>query len=467
MRVSASAVVFVSLAILSDNSDAFTPLHFSSPIRQATAVSALKNLHEFDYLLGEQSQSQSQSQGQKLRSVSRRRINLNDERATVLTSSVTGAGVTEEMLEDKQTEGAYDPYADVGIEQVNPQLTKIQQTQEKPSLTQRMGSQLYSMDFFDLVTTLFIPSILLFVGGRWSYNRVSRRVIDTADTTLDSFASEMMYHDGDFEEMKMCHSEYTKKLLWLGPKKTRSMLKRYLALYSKKRTVSPQAISTLSYVFSLFKLSEEKAAEILVSLCRDMGSEKISSAGKLLFFGSRIMKSPEGKAALLPIKEMIIGTYRDSAVAETLVETSQQAMGEAAYRTSVQGGGKKQKSLTVGWEVLGLDKDTATRIFDGEKEEGFVTDREKMYKGQARRYDKKGFIIDKEGNRVEAPKPGEEVEDEDEDDAPTSNVYECSACGYTLFIAKGREFKFFGDDFKCPECGAAKDQFNPRDIEAE
>lgn len=80
----------------------------------------------------------------------------------------------------------------------------------------------------------------------------------------------------------------------------------------------------MSYVFSLFKLSEEKAAEILVSLCRDMGSEKISSAGKLLFFGSRILKSPEGKAALLPIKEMIKGTYKDEAVAATLVETSQQ-----------------------------------------------------------------------------------------------------------------------------------------------
>jgi hypothetical protein len=82
--------------------------------------------------------------------------------------------------------------------------------------------------------------------------------------------------------------------------------------------------STLSYVFSLFKLSEEKAAEILVSLCRDMGSEKISSAGKLLFFGSRIIKSPEGKAALLPIREMIMGTYRDEEVAVTLVDTSQQ-----------------------------------------------------------------------------------------------------------------------------------------------
>ena len=82
--------------------------------------------------------------------------------------------------------------------------------------------------------------------------------------------------------------------------------------------------SSLSYVFNLFKLSEEKAAEILVSLCRDMGDMKISSAGKLLFFGSRILKSPEGKAALEPIKTMIKATYREATVAETMVETSQQ-----------------------------------------------------------------------------------------------------------------------------------------------
>jgi hypothetical protein len=55
-----------------------------------------------------------------------------------------------------------------------------------------------------------------------------------------------------------------------------------------------------------------------------MGDLKISSAGKLLFFGSRILKSPEGKAALEPIKEMIKGTYREGAVAATMVETSQQ-----------------------------------------------------------------------------------------------------------------------------------------------
>ena len=98
---------------------------------------------------------------------------------------------------------------------------------------------------------------------------------------------------------------------------SRKLISPYIPLVSS-------LFSSLSYVFSLFKLSEEKAAEILVSLCRDMGDMKISSAGKLLFFGSRILKSPEGKAALEPIKDMIKATYREQTVAETMVETSQQ-----------------------------------------------------------------------------------------------------------------------------------------------
>ena len=140
-------------------------------------------------------------------------------------------------------------------------------------------------------------------------------------------------------------------------------------------------------------------------------------------------------------------------------------MAEAAYKTAVLAAGKNQKSLTVGWEVLGLDKDTATRIFQEEATEGFLSEREKMYGGQSQRYDAKGRPIDKEGKLMDPEDEKAADEAGEEDDAPASNVYECSECGYTLFIAKGREFKFYGDNFECPECGAKKDKFNPKDIE--
>ena len=139
-------------------------------------------------------------------------------------------------------------------------------------------------------------------------------------------------------------------------------------------------------------------------------------------------------------------------------------MAEAAYKTAVIAAGKGQTSLSPGWQVLGLDKETATRIFEEEAKEGFLSEREKMYGQQARKYDAKGNVIDKEGKPLDAEAAtAGDVESEE----PVSNVYECSECGYTLFIAKGREFKFYGNDFECPECGAGKDKFKARDLDSE
>lgn len=39
------------------------------------------------------------------------------------------------------------------------------------------------------------------------------------------------------------------------------------------------------------------------------------------------------------------------------------------------------------------------------------------------------------------------------------HMFMCSGCGYTLFPARGREGAFFKDNFKCPMCGALKDEF--------
>ena len=43
--------------------------------------------------------------------------------------------------------------------------------------------------------------------------------------------------------------------------------------------------------------------------------------------------------------------------------------------------------------------------------------------------------------------------------ASGTHEYECTQgnCGYTIFPAAGREDKFFGATFKCPQCGADKD----------
>lgn len=209
--------------------DAFQPVNIP---KATTRISARTNLHEFDYLLGESLDLQQVNQNV----VSRRRIHLNDDRATVLTSTTFAQpGTEEETLLDEES----DPFAEIGLEQANPQLEKVQNDQ---SFSQRVETKLKTMDLSDIVATLVIPSIAVFAGGRWVYNRAANRVGKSFDDLLDSFASEMVYHDGDFEEMKLCQTDYSKKLVVLGPRKTQAMLKRYLQLYAKKKTVSPQSI---------------------------------------------------------------------------------------------------------------------------------------------------------------------------------------------------------------------------------
>jgi hypothetical protein len=217
------------------------------------------------------------------------------------------------------TTTSYDPYANA----LDNQFNKIEQYKEKQA-SNAFETKLKSMDLQDIVLTLFIPGLLTFVAGRYMFQKLSTKVTANTDSILDNFANEMIYQDGDYKEMELCYKDYSTKLVYMGPMKSDAMIKRYLELYSKKKTVSPQAIVSLSYVFTIFQLSEEKAASILVQLCNDLGTSKISSIGKLLFLGTRILKSESGKQKLQLIKSLIMSTYRDERVAESLVETSQQ-----------------------------------------------------------------------------------------------------------------------------------------------
>jgi len=86
--------------------------------------------------------------------------------------------------------------------------------------------------------------------------------------------------------------------------------------------------------------------------------------------------------------------------------------------------------------------------------------------------------IDKDGNLIN---PDDDVDpdklitdedlkkyedDDDASDEPSSgSAKECGNCGYTMFIAAGREGKFFSSSFTCPQCGASRDQFKDVDIE--
>jgi len=491
MKLSGSALKITLLGSIAASSvvDAFVvplPLYAKTKVTQRSMANSNG---EFDHLLNEGSgslQYQQQSQQNNNGRINRRNIvRLPDtsEAATLVSSaaaspeSILGSSdsMSDPFGDDYADDAAYNEdgsVADPSQQMNDPRMeeylrkkeaatvAKLQPT-EKRGIGQKAGDYVKGKDFGELVFTVVVPITLGYWLIKQVFDRSSASLAVSAEQTLEDYASEMVFHDGDFEEMQMCHNDYSKKkLVFLGPNKKDAMMKRYLEAYAKKKTVSPQAISSLSYVFSLYKLSEDKAADVLVSLCQTM-PEKISSVGKLLFFGRRILKSKESRARLEPIKDIIASSYRDagSISGEEIVERSQVAMGEAAYRSAVATAGKEQETLTIGWEVLGLDNDKATAIFNEVKKEGFMTGREAKYGQASQQFDSKGRKIDKAGDLKNPEEATEGDDEDDEEDSPTGNVFECGECGYTLFIAKGRDFKFFSDTFECPECGAKKDKF--------
>lgn len=489
MKVSNSAMQIILLGTIAASSvvESFVvPLPLCAKPK-TTQHSMANSDGEFDYLLSEGSGSlkyQQQIQQNSNGRITRRNIvRLPDasEAATLVSSAVASPeqailgsadSLADPFGDDSEDDTSYNEDGSVAepSQQMNdPRMeeylrkkeaaavAKIQPA-EKKGIAEMAGNYVKGKDFGELVFTVFVPLTVGYWLVKQVFDKSSANLSESADQTLESYANEMVFHDGDFEEMQLCHNDYSKKkLVFLGPNKKDAMMKRYLEAYAKKKTVSPQAISSLSYVFSLYKLSEDKAADILVSLCESM-PEKISSVGKLLFFGRHILKSKESRAKLEPIKDILAASYRDAGPisGEEIVERSQVAMGEAAYKNAVAKAGKNQETLTIGWEVLGLDEKKAMEIFKEVKGEGFLTGREAKYGGANQKYDKKGRKIDTEANPDEATEGDDE---EDDADSPTGNVFECGECGYTLFIAKGRDFKFMSPTFECPECGAKKDKF--------
>ena len=240
---------FTSLVLLwvGNDCDAFQPMQRATT-RSVAMKASRPDLHEFDFILGEGNSQTSHSSQQQIVVRSRRKVQLPtdgdfNERATVLASSTFAApGMEDEVAEAEEA----DPYADI----LEESSTLARYEQQELSFKEKMDNRLKEMDWQDIISTLIVPSIFAFAGLRWGAMKASNKVQGKAEEALDAFAREMVYHDGDFEEMKLCLKSYNKKLVWLGPNKTPIMLKRYLQLYSKKKTVSPQSIRYVSSSFS-------------------------------------------------------------------------------------------------------------------------------------------------------------------------------------------------------------------------
>jgi hypothetical protein len=229
---------------------------FVVPSPSFASNTALRASSEFDHLLSE---GPATSNAVVEKSVAadidtNKIISLPDSSAAAtLTSSITmdeaaGVGVGEEDMysdgmEETTTDAeTKDPRIAEIIRKEQEQVAMKSQPVTKTPLSVSVLNFLKGKDFGEIFFTVLVPVIGGYYLTKKAYGNVATRVDGKAEDTLDDYANEMIYHDGDFEEMKLAHEDYSKKLVFLGPKKTDAMIKRYLEFYAKKKTVSPQAI---------------------------------------------------------------------------------------------------------------------------------------------------------------------------------------------------------------------------------
>ena len=222
---------------------------------------------EFDYLLGEgtstaSNQAKLSSSSNSVETKNMIRLPDTSAAATVtLASSVTYdqvAGTEESATDEEDVFGdgsASMPLSAVSEQQAitDPRMAELIRTQEKraamksqpvsrPPMKTQMQNFLKGKDFGEIFFTVLVPVIGGYYFTKEAYARLSTRVGTKKEETLEDYANEMIYHDGDFDEMKLAHSDYGKRLAFMGPKKSDAMIKTYLESYAKKKTVSPQAI---------------------------------------------------------------------------------------------------------------------------------------------------------------------------------------------------------------------------------
>lgn len=195
---------------------------------------------EFDFLLNENGASQASTTPR-----SRRVVTTGSHQSTQLTSSVASDVSTEEDFNEEYAmseidEEAVTTQSAAGNDEFkgDNKLASFQEAQG----TNKFTKWLSQADFQEVVWTLLVPSLLAFAGVKWGLGKVSVNLADKAATSLESFANEMIYHDGNFDEMSLCKLDWDGRLTWLGPSKKKRMLTVYLEDYTKRKPVSPQAI---------------------------------------------------------------------------------------------------------------------------------------------------------------------------------------------------------------------------------
>lgn len=286
---------------------------------------------------------------------------------------------------------------------------------------------------------------------------------------VDEFGRMMMFYVGDDQLTNDCVKEYKGKV---GPLingfHKKDMFKSYAMRLAADKPLGPL---TLEHFAGMAKKLGVKPAKAIQQAALELvpysdptetwerNANKPSVLGKLLWLTERCYYD---EATVTAIRKR----YPKSTV--EFIDVLQNTLTEEAYKSIVGKAGGPDAGVQPGYAEIGMTEADAQGLINrwldeartkadeaaalAEEKAGqakIIAIREAAIAGQAEKANLNDGRVKTHGE-VEKPK----VESKIDPDAP--HEYECTQCGFTLFVAKGREFKFFGDNFKCGTCGPAR-----------
>jgi rubrerythrin len=203
-----------------------------------------------------------------------------------------------------------------------------------------------------------------------------------------------------------------------------------------------------------------QAAEFLVRIANEKKNAYTINS-KILYIAERVLVDPRALDALEPIRDAIKAIVIPAAVkpneAAFKLQELQSALGEAALVRFHKSASPNLSFRSEKGRKLLFDEAFTLGI----SEERAIVVIESSIAADARSEAADAEILAAESAKVAMARDQIKADIAKGAASPSNSgmVAECTKCKYTLFVAPGREGKFFGPNFVCPECGAPKDDF--------
>lgn len=274
-------------------------------------------------------------------------------------------------------------------------------------------------------------------GGWIGWKRTRAR----QERLVSEFGEVAVYYGTTPDSTRQIVSEYKRKL---GPGILRGALyKSYIKALVTEKPVGPTAIQDASLVKRLLRISDKAAVKAVNEIGADLKVTSPSLLGKLLFISERAF-TPSQVAGL---RLTSLFPYE----APTVLEL-QRNMAERCYKELVEREIDEHDAVEAPLDIAGvlkIDAETAQNVY-----ESVIAERKAAVKKA-----EEEALAAAQGAGSEVDEVLDHPARTDEPAKVEVHAYQCTQCGYTMFPAAGREFKFYGDDFVCPSCGAPKEKF--------